>query len=66
MVFFLKKNEWLSLTIESPDLSVKQLRELNGALYSYLYRKDKEWLKDHSPRVKSQMINNRVNWYERD
>lgn len=65
-VLFLKKNEWLSLAKENPNLSITQLRKLNGSLYLFLYRKDKEWLKDHSPRVKRKVINNRVDWYQRD
>lgn len=62
-----KKNEWLTLIQQHPDKSKTELRKLNPALYSWLYRKCKEWMLENSP-VKREIKNNcyRVNWSERD
>lgn len=62
-----KKQEWLWLQEEYPDLLKTELRKLAPALYAWLYRNDKQWIDDHSPtKKKVTYVNNRVDWNERD
>jgi hypothetical protein len=50
-----------------PNKSKTELRRINGALYIWLYRNDKEWLNENSPELKSTTnINLRVDWKQRD
>lgn len=62
-----KKKEWLDLIKQYPDKSKTELRELNRAVYAWLYRNDKVWLNMNSPISSAKKtINKRVNWDERD
>lgn len=50
-----------------PKKSKTELRQMNKALYTWLYRNDKDWLNKNSPGVVDRpTINNRVDWKERD
>ncbi|GEB78539.1 hypothetical protein SIN01_28840 [Sporolactobacillus inulinus] len=63
----IRRNEWVQLQKEYPNLSKTQLREKRPAVYAFLYRNDSNWLNVNSPeRQKVETINNRVNWLERD
>ncbi len=58
---------WIQLQQEQPNLSKTELREQSPSTYAYLYRNDKEWLHNHSPKLrKTESKNGRVNWHERD
>jgi hypothetical protein len=46
----LKRDEWRKLRHENPTLSTTELIVRAGQCYSYLYRHDRKWLKDNSPR----------------
>jgi hypothetical protein len=62
-----KRKEWLELIKQYPDKSKTELRELNRAVYAWLYRNDRAWLNVNSPISSAKKtINKRVNWQERD
>jgi hypothetical protein len=62
-----RRNEWLLLQKECPELLKTELRKLRPDIYAFLYRNDKEWLNLNSPHAKrTAVINNRVDWDERD
>lgn len=61
------RSEWVQLQKKYPNLSKTQLREKGPAVYAFLYRNDRDWLKVNSPKRKKVVpTNNRVNWLERD
>lgn len=63
----IKEVEWTSLLKEHSHLTVTQIRKINPALYAWHYRNNRQWLKEHSPKVHTkQRINNRVDWNQRD
>lgn len=58
---------WLQLQQHYPHASVTQLRHANKALYTWLYRHDKQWLLAYSPKEDNVFqTHQRVNWTERD
>ncbi|MGX9931513.1 TnsD family transposase [Virgibacillus salarius] len=62
-----KRQIWIKLQQEKPELSKTELRNQKPSIYAFLYRNDREWLNNHSPklrRIKSE--NQRVNWLKRD
>ncbi|WP_342515622.1 TnsD family Tn7-like transposition protein [Sutcliffiella sp. FSL R7-0096] len=62
-----QKQQWLKLINENTGLSISELRKSNSNLYMWLYRNDKEWLKEHSPkkiRIKSK--GSIIDWEQRD
>jgi predicted RNA-binding Zn-ribbon protein involved in translation (DUF1610 family) len=61
-----KKQEWIALIEGSKEQSVTQIRKNNPALYIYLYRNDKEWLKENSPKKVGQSKITIVDWENRD
>jgi len=65
---FVKKDRqsWLSLQNRYPHKSTKQLRELEKALYMRLYRNDREWMEENSPKSPRRSLADRVDWYKRD
>ena len=61
------RKHWLSLQKDHPKLFAKQLRQIEPALYGRLYRQDREWLQNHTPRQQRSIPkNNRVDWAKRD
>jgi len=60
------REEWLKLMNHYPDKSKTQLRQLNKAVYAWLYGNDKEWLQLNSPEPRYTYTNTRVNWDKRD
>lgn len=60
------QKKWLGLIKENPDMSVKQLRMGNKALYMRIYRANKEWLRMNSPIFKQQSNKERIDWNKRD
>lgn len=63
----LYKEEWTKLMDSNGGLSITEIRKLNQAVYSWLYRHERLWLQEHSPRnIKSAIKRERINWEERD
>lgn len=67
-VLDLKRKSWISLITRYQHQGVNQLRcvEKGGALYSWLYRHDREWLVQHAPAIKRDTPHYRVDWQQRD
>lgn len=63
----LKQAEWLNFIKQYPDKSRSELRKLNPALYTWLYRNCKEWIQKNSPKRK-EVVNciSRIDWEKRD
>jgi hypothetical protein len=62
-----KKNIWLNLHQENPELSKTELRKFAPNVYAWLYRHDRQWLNDNSPNLKQpQSSFDRVDWSVRD
>jgi hypothetical protein len=57
---------WLDLIKEYPNMSVKQLRMGNKALYMRLYRANREWLRMNSPILNRPSNKERIDWNKRD
>lgn len=58
---------WLELQKKYPNLSKTQIRKESPRIFTWLYRWDREWLDQNSPRKGPVLvINTRVNWVERD
>jgi hypothetical protein len=61
------KEIWLRLMLEKRDSSITGLRRINQAAYSWLYRHDRKWLLEHSPKKQmSDIRRERINWDDRD
>jgi hypothetical protein len=60
------RRQWEALTMAVPAATRTQLRKRAQALYSRLYRNDREWLKLQSCAQKVRDPVTRVNWSERD
>ncbi|MEM1171187.1 MAG: TnsD family transposase [Cyanobacteria bacterium P01_H01_bin.35] len=61
------RQQWLTLQKDYPNETKTTLRNLSPAVYSWLYRNDKDWLNEHSPALQKPIsTNNKVNWLERD
>lgn len=61
------RQRWLDLQKLYPKMSKTELRRKNGALFSWLYRNDREWLNLNSPQLRATAnINSRVDWEQRD
>ncbi|NLN49510.1 MAG: transposase, partial [Clostridiales bacterium] len=61
------RQKWLDLLNRYPEISKTELRRKNAALYTWLYRNDREWLDRNSPQLKATVnIISRVDWEQRD
>lgn len=62
------KAEWIKLIANNPGMGVKSLRSQNPALYTRLYRHEREWLRNNSPRElnKTYKTSRYVDWAKRD
>ena len=60
------RQSWLALQNRYSHKSTKQLRELEKALYMRLYRNDREWMEENSPKSPRRSLAERVDWYKRD
>ena len=62
-----QREKWLKIQKEFPNFSKTELRQKHPAIYIWLYRNDREWFDENSPKKhKIPTINNRVNWQQRD
>lgn len=58
---------WSELVQKNPKLSKTDLRRLHPSTYTFLYRNDRDWLNENSPKLrKPKSENKRVNWQVRD
>jgi hypothetical protein len=62
-----KRARWLTTMKEDPGAGVKILRSKIPGVYTWLYKNDLEWLKEHIPtRKKAIQRSTRVDWNMRD
>ena len=62
-----KKDRWLTLQQENPELSKTEIRKLAPDIYAWLYRHDKHWLNENSPKLKqSRSSVDKIDWSLRD
>ncbi len=62
-----KKDIWLNLQRENPKLSKTEIRKLAPDVYIWLYRHDKQWLNNNSPKLQQPTsLINRIDWNQRD
>lgn len=63
-----KRKLWLELLANNPGRTVTAIRKLQPNIYTWLYRNDKEWLKNHSPILnkRNSIDYSRVDWSLRD
>lgn len=62
-----KKDRWLTLQQENPELSKTEIRKLAPNIYAWLYRRDLTWLNENSPKPKKSRASiDRVDWNVRD
>lgn len=64
--FIKKKKQWLTLIKQNPQSGVTKLRKLNPALYSFIYRRDKNWLTKQKYPINKPQVKPRVDWGKRD
>jgi hypothetical protein len=58
---------WAKSQEENPIFSKTELRRLNPNVYAWLYRNDRDWLNENSPKKQSNPNKNyRVDWNKRD
>ncbi len=61
------KEKWIRLIADNSESSISELRGLNQSVFSWLYRREREWLQEHSPpKIKVTMNQGRINWEGRD
>ena len=62
-----RRQIWLEFQEEYPNHSKTELRKIYPAVYTYLYRYDRNWLEMNSPKpISRKAINKRVEWEQRD
>jgi hypothetical protein len=62
-----QRSQWLQLRERVPQFSVTQVRTVAPALYAWLYRHDREWLRQNSPTLSHRNDRKRQDsWRERD
>ena len=62
-----KKDIWLNLQQENPKLSKTEIIKLVPDVYAWLYRHDKQWLNNNSPKLQKPKASvNKVDWNQRD
>jgi len=62
------RTTWSSLFDQYPQLGTKLLRSLEPAIYTWLYRHDRDWLREHSPHAEHpiEFTGNNAMWDKRD
>jgi hypothetical protein len=62
-----KRRAWLQLRDQHPHAGISELHQLASALYTWLYRNDRQWFNVNSPaRRRFVPKNDRVDWNARD
>lgn len=62
----LKREKWITLIQENIDSITTEIRSLDRGTYDFLYRYDKAWLRENSPKRKRKQGNKNINWEKRD
>jgi hypothetical protein len=67
-IFEAYRTTWLTLLQENAGAGITKLRSVAPRIYTWLYRHDKIWLKEHTPASSKnkKVQNHRVDWEERD
>ena len=61
------REKWNELRKQHLEMGKTQLRQVDKALFAWLYRNDREWLNQNSPdRIETNAVNSRVDWNQRD
>ena len=60
------RKTWLELRIEHPNLTRKELSNINGFLYVWLRRNDFQWFEEHLPPSRWQTKKDVLDWSEID
>ena len=61
------RQKWKELRKQYPEMGKTQLRQIDKALFTWLYRNDRGWLNQNSPDKKTtNAIYSRVDWNQRD
>lgn len=60
------RDDWLILWRERPNSSQTELREIAGQVYMWLYRHDRLWLKENSPKIRRKNNVCLINWEQED
>jgi hypothetical protein len=62
-----KREAWCQLREHNPSATISELHQLASALYTWLYRNDRQWFSEHSPAHRPLAHqNNGVDWQARD
>lgn len=64
-----QRQKWLDLKVQYPDMGRTALRQTAPAVWTWLYRHDREWLMAHQPPTLLTLRperRSRVNWIQRD
>ena len=62
-----KRDTWLNLQFINPALSKTEIRKLAPDVYTWLYRRDRHWLNENSPKLKKPKSSiNKIDWNVRD
>ena len=62
----LKREKWLTFIKENPNFTTSEIRSLNRGVYDFLYRYDKAWLRENSPKRKRKQGKKDIDWEKRD
>lgn len=61
-----KKKQWINLIKQNSKMSITELRKLNPALYSFIYRRDSHWLTKQKYPFNKPQPKLRIDWGKRD
>ncbi len=62
-----QREQWITLQQQYPNLTKTELRRIAPAIYTWLYRRDLNWLTENSPALQQPIATNaRVDWIKRD
>ena len=64
-----QRQKWLDLKVQYPDRGRTALRQIMPAVWTWLYRHDREWLMAHQPSTRPTLRpkrRSRVDWIQRD
>lgn len=61
-----RKKEWIKIIQNNPNKSRSQLKEINKAVHTYVYRHDKEWYYKVTPEHIRKVRSVTIDWNKRD
>lgn len=62
----LKREKWITFIKENSDSTTTEIRSLDRGIYDFLYRYDKAWLRENSPKRKRKQGKKDIDWEKRD